>query len=88
MKTKPAAPPLPATPEPATKAHEGTPHYADYGHPAGAPAPPAEAEAPADEASAGPPPPAGPDERATWASDDPRYAGGDPFDLSQEQSGL
>ena len=28
MKTKPAAPPLPATPEPATKAHEGTPHYA------------------------------------------------------------
>ncbi|AMJ65992.1 hypothetical protein [Hymenobacter sp. PAMC 26628] len=42
MKKKPA--PLatpPATPELATKAHEGTPEYGDYGHPPTAPTPPA-----------------------------------------------
>jgi hypothetical protein len=34
-------PPVVATPELATKAHEGTPRYGDYGHPAAAPTPPA-----------------------------------------------
>lgn len=34
-------PPVVATPDPATKAHEGTPRYGDYGHPPAAAAPPA-----------------------------------------------
>jgi len=46
MKKKPLPAPvpsaaLPATPELAAKAHEGTPRYGDYGHPPAAPAPPA-----------------------------------------------
>lgn len=37
----PSASPAPATSELATKAHEGTPRYGDYGHPPIAPALPA-----------------------------------------------
>jgi hypothetical protein len=36
----PAATPPAAPAELATKAHEGTPQYGDYGHPPAAPAPP------------------------------------------------
>lgn len=48
MKKKPLPAPTPrpaanqpATPELATKAHEGTPQYGDYGHPPADPTPPA-----------------------------------------------
>jgi hypothetical protein len=43
------APIIPAIPELATQAHEGTPRYGDYGHPSTAPAP----EKPADTRAAG-----------------------------------
>lgn len=33
MKHKPVARPRATTPDPALKAHEGTPIYGDYGHP-------------------------------------------------------
>ena len=79
---KPPHPPKPA-PDLATQAHEGTPHYGNYGHPA------------ASEAANDTPAPALTAENGTeaelyaeWAQNDPRYAGGDKFDLKTEQTSL
>ena len=65
MKNKPTTPPapVPATPELALKAHEGTPHYGDYGQP-----PLARTE--------------------TLPAPDQRAAGGNVFDLRNEQTTL
>jgi hypothetical protein len=86
MKAKPQfTQPAPAT-EPATHAHAGTPHYAAFGNEADklTPADPARDAAAALIAEGGPETKL----HAAYAAEDPRYAGGDVFDLNNEQTGL
>ncbi|MBD2721073.1 hypothetical protein [Hymenobacter armeniacus] len=73
--------------EPAIKAHAGTPRYGTFGRPAEAPAPPPD---PAREAAAALIAEGGPEAQlhAAYAVEDSRYAGGDVFDLQNEQTGL
>ena len=89
----PAHPTRAARRDPATKAHEGTPHYGNFGWQSVAA--PAAAAPPAPSlpirpkaATIGAPAPSEAEIRAAFAHDDPRYAGGNPFDLSTEQTGL
>lgn len=77
--------PVPAS-EPATQAHAGTPHFGTFGHetPEQAPPDPARAAAAALIAEGGPEIKL----HAAYAVEDSRYAGGDVFDLQNEQTGL
>ncbi|GAB2849344.1 hypothetical protein [Hymenobacter ruber] len=76
----------PAANEPATHAHAGTPHYAAFGDETAKPTP----ADPAREAAAELIAKGGPETKlhAAYAAEDPRYAGGDVFDLNNEQTGL
>jgi hypothetical protein len=76
----------PAANEPATKPHAGTPHYANFGKETEKPATPDPARDAAAELIAE----GGPEAKlhAAYAAEDPRYAGGDVFDLKNEQTGL
>ena len=73
--------------EPATHAHTGTPHYATFGHETDTPA---ETTPPDRDAAAALIAEGGPESKlhAAYAAEDPRYAGGDVFDLKNEQTDL
>ncbi|MBH8558139.1 hypothetical protein [Hymenobacter negativus] len=77
----------PAASEPATHAHAGTPHYAAFGKETDKPGTPAD---PAREAAAALIAEGGSETKlhAAYAAEDPRYAGGDVFDLDNEQTSL
>ncbi|GAB3853841.1 hypothetical protein GCM10028822_23090 [Hymenobacter terrigena] len=77
----------PATSEPATKPHVGTPHYATFGKETDKPATTTD---PARDAAAALIAEGGPEAKlhAAYAAEDPRYAGGDVFDLKNEQTSL
>ena len=80
-----------STTEPATKAHTETPHYVAFGNPADKPTdknptPTTLKPVPNPEASLGEEASTEEEVRAAYSRDDPRYAGGQPFDLKQEQT--
>jgi len=79
--TKPAA-----ASEPTTNAHAGSPHYGTFGHETHkqTPSDPARAAAAALIAEGGPETKL----QAAYAVEDSRYAGGDVFDLKNEQYSL
>jgi hypothetical protein len=72
--------------EPATKPHAGTPHYGAFGNETDAPTTPD----PARDAAAALIAEGGSEAklRAAYATEDSRYAGGDVFDLKNEQTDL
>ncbi|MDB5271426.1 MAG: hypothetical protein JWP58_4466 [Hymenobacter sp.] len=72
--------------EPATKSHAGTPHYAAFGKETDKQTP----ANPARDAAAALIAEGGPETKLhkAYAAEDPRYAGGDVFDLNNEQTGL
>ncbi|MGY3089035.1 hypothetical protein ACVWYF_002075 [Hymenobacter sp. UYAg731] len=75
--------------EPATTAHTGTPHYATFGHETDKLTNPAPAD-PTRDAAAALIAEGGPESKlhAAYAAEDSRYAGGDVFDLKNEQTSL
>lgn len=87
MKTTPQ--PAPAAAAPADT-HGGTPHYGTFGQPKAAAARPLP-QAPGDYCGLDADLPATASEatrRAAYARQDPRYAGGDVYDLPNEQTSL
>ncbi|MDO7850981.1 hypothetical protein [Hymenobacter convexus] len=79
-----------STREPATKPHIGTPHFGTFGTTAATPDVPAAAPDPAHAEAAARIEAGGTEAelRAAYAEEDSRYAGGDVFDLKNEQTGL